>query len=74
MHWRHAGELGQDRARWHFLASLYVCDTIEGLRLVYYDWLFDLTTFIQASVYKSNFVIIFCECGGSEKSRFVSSL
>jgi hypothetical protein len=51
-----------------------VCDTIEGLRLVYYDWLFDLTTFIQASVYKSNFVIIFCECGGSEKSRFVSSL
>jgi hypothetical protein len=31
------------------LASLHECDTIEGLRLTYYDWLFDLTTFIQAS-------------------------
>ena len=36
----------------HFLASLHVCDTIEGLRLVYYDWLFDLRTFIQTSCNK----------------------
>ena len=28
----------------HFLASPHVCDTIEGLILAYYDWLFDLTS------------------------------
>ena len=28
----------------HFLASLHVYDTIEGLILAYYDWLFDLTS------------------------------
>jgi hypothetical protein len=28
----------------HFLACLHVCDTIEGLILAYYDWLFDLTS------------------------------
>ena len=37
---------GQDREK----ASLHVCDTIEGLRQAYYDWLFDLTTFIEGSV------------------------
>ena len=34
----------------HFLASLHVCDTIEGLILAYYDWLFDLTSvFIKST-------------------------
>jgi hypothetical protein len=41
---------GQDRARWQLLASFHVCDTILGLRLAQYNWMFDLTTFIQASV------------------------
>jgi hypothetical protein len=28
----------------HFLASLHVCDTIEGLMLAYYDWFEPLIT------------------------------
>ena len=45
-----SGKTGQNLLTRHFLASLLVCDTIEGLRLVYYDWLFELRTFIQVSV------------------------
>jgi hypothetical protein len=37
-------KIGQNVLTRHFLASLHVCDTIEGLRLVYYDWFFDLTS------------------------------
>jgi hypothetical protein len=36
------GEIGQNLLTTHFLASLHVYDTIEGLILAYYDWLFDL--------------------------------
>ena len=39
-----SGEIGQNLLTTHFLASLHVCDTIEGLILAYYDWLFDLTS------------------------------
>jgi hypothetical protein len=38
---------GQDRTKfadWAFLAFLHVCDTIEGLRLVYYALLLDTET------------------------------
>jgi hypothetical protein len=35
---------GQNFPTKYFLASLHVCDTIEGLILAYYDWLFDLTS------------------------------
>ena len=45
-----SGKIGQNLLFRHFLASLHVCDTMEGLRLVYYDWLFDLRTFIQVYV------------------------
>jgi hypothetical protein len=38
------GKIGQNLLTTHFLASLHVCDTIEGLILAYYDWLFDLTS------------------------------
>ena len=31
-----SGEIGQNLLTTHFLASLRVCDTIEGLRLAYY--------------------------------------
>jgi hypothetical protein len=39
-----SGEIGQNLLSRHFVASRHVCDTIEGLRLAYYDWLFDLTS------------------------------
>jgi hypothetical protein len=39
-----SGEIVRNLLSRHFLASLHVCDTIEGLMLVYYDWLFDLTS------------------------------
>jgi hypothetical protein len=45
-----SGEIGKNLLTRHFLASLHACDTIEGLMLAYYDWLFDLRTFIQVSV------------------------
>ena len=32
-----SGEIGQNLLTTHFLASLHVCDTIEGLRLAYYE-------------------------------------
>ena len=44
------GKIEQNVLTRHFLASLHVCDTIVGLRLAYYDWLFELTILIQASV------------------------
>ena len=31
------GEIGQNMLTTHFLASLHVCDTIEGLILAYYE-------------------------------------
>ena len=32
-----SAEIGQNLLTTHFLASLHVCDTIKGLRLVYYE-------------------------------------
>jgi hypothetical protein len=32
-----SGQIGQNLLTTHFFASLHVCDTIEGLRLVYYE-------------------------------------
>jgi hypothetical protein len=35
-----SGEIGQNLLTTHFLASLHVCHTIEGLRLAYYELLY----------------------------------
>jgi hypothetical protein len=35
-----SGEIGQNLLSRHFLASLHVCDTIEGLILAYYELLY----------------------------------
>ena len=35
-------KIGRNLLTTHFLASLHVCDTIEGLRLAYYDWFVSL--------------------------------
>jgi hypothetical protein len=35
-------ENGQNLLTTHFLASLHVCGTIEGLILAYYDWFVSL--------------------------------
>ena len=40
------GEIGQNLLTTHFLASLHVCDTIEGLRLgTILDWLKSFKSF-----------------------------
>jgi hypothetical protein len=47
MQCRHAGMFGRNRQNLltrHFLASLHVCDTIEGLRLAYYALLLGTET------------------------------
>jgi hypothetical protein len=47
MQWRHAGQFKHDwvkLADYAFFSVPHVYDTIEGLMLAYYDWLFDLTS------------------------------